>query len=147
MGSTATIPELSLTSTLVFRVGASLFGCDIREAQEIVPYRACTRLPGAPAHVRGLINVRGVIVTVIDLGIRLDPTRAPIQEGTTLLVRYRDRLVGVVVDEVLDVRGLAVEEGRGQESGAAIVRGVATIDDGAVVVLDLEGLIKQVLLS
>ena len=147
MGSTATIPELSLSSTLVFRVGASLYGCDIRDAQEIVPYRACTRLPGAPAHVRGLINVRGTIVTVIDLGVRLDPSREPMQDGTTLLIRYRDRLVGVVVDEVLDVRGLAVDEGRGKESGGAIVFGVATIDDAAVVVLDLEGLIKQVLLS
>jgi hypothetical protein len=83
LGSTATIPELSLSSTLVFRVGASLYGCDIRDAQEIVPYRACTRLPGAPAHVCGLINVRGTIVTVIDLGVRLDPSREPIQDGTT----------------------------------------------------------------
>jgi purine-binding chemotaxis protein CheW len=136
-----------LSSTLVFRVGASLYGCDIRYAQEIVSYTPCTRLPGAPAHVRGLINVRGTIVTVIDLGVRLDPSREPTEEGTTLLIRYRDRLVGVVIDEVMDVRGLAVDAGRGKESGGAIVSGVATIDDAAVVVLDLEGLIKQVLLS
>ena len=95
----------------------------------------------------GLINIRGTIVTVMDLGVRLDPTRAPAEQGTILLVRYRDRLVGIVVDEVVDVRALDVDEGRAAQSGGAIARGVATIDDAAVVILDLEALIKQVLLA
>jgi purine-binding chemotaxis protein CheW len=144
---TTSLPELRLSSTLVFRVGGSLHGCDIRDAQEIVPFRPPTRLPGAPAYVLGLINIRGTIVTVIDLGVRLDPTRTPTEQGTILLVRYHDRLVGVVVDEVVDVRALDVDEGRAAQSGGAIARGVATIDDAAVVILDLEALIKQVLLA
>jgi purine-binding chemotaxis protein CheW len=138
-----------LSPTLLFRVGANLYGCDITEAQEIIPLRPMTRLPGAPAFVRGLINMRGTIVTVLDLGVRLDPTRAPAQEGSILLVRHRDRLVGLVVEEVADVRALEWETGDRAASvgGGAIVKGVATVDGAAVVVLDLDALIKQVLLA
>ena len=62
--------------TLLFRVGGRLYGCDISDAQEIIPLRPMTRLPGAPAFVRGLINMRGTIVTVLDLRARLDPSAA-----------------------------------------------------------------------
>lgn len=148
MDSTTSTPEEILTATLLFRVGEVLYGCDIAEPQEIIPLRRATRLPGAPAFVRGLINVRGNIITVIDLGVRLDASRAPAEQGSILLVRHRDRLVGVVVDEVVDVRGLDVDDSH-QAPGpaAAITKGVATIDDAAVVVLDLDALITQVLLA
>jgi purine-binding chemotaxis protein CheW len=132
---------------LLFRVGDRLYGCDIGEAQEIIPLRALTRLPGAPPYVRGLINMRGTIVTVLDLGVRLDASRAPAREGSILLVRHRDRLVGLIVDEVADVRPLDVELTDVASSGNAIVRGVATADDAPVVLLDLDALIKQVLLT
>jgi purine-binding chemotaxis protein CheW len=131
--------------TLLFRVGATTYGCGLAEAREIIALRPMTRLPGSPAFVRGLINMRGTIVTVVDLGVRLDPQRRPAQDGSILLVRHRDRLVGVVVDEVLDVRGLEFEGDSPADGG--IVRGVATVDDGAVVILDLDVLITQVLLS
>jgi purine-binding chemotaxis protein CheW len=107
-----------------------------------------TRLPGAPAYVRGLINMRGTIVTVLDLGVRVDPSRAVTRDGSILLVRHGERLVGVVVEEVLDVRVLDIEDGDAAKSGGgAIVRGVASVDGGAVVVLDFAALITQVLLS
>lgn len=128
-------------------MGEVLYGCDISEPQEIIPVRPTTRLPGAPAFVRGLINVRGIIVTVIDLGVRLDPARTPAERGSILLVRHRDRLVGVVVDEVVDVRALDVDESHDAPGGADITKGVATIDDAAIVVLDLSALISQFLLA
>ena len=78
-----------------------------REAREIIPLRPTTRLPGAPPFVRGLINMRGTIVTVLDLGARLDPTSGPTRRGSILLVRHRDRVVGLVVDQVSDVRVLS----------------------------------------
>jgi purine-binding chemotaxis protein CheW len=144
---TASIPEVAGPSTLLFRVGGVVYGCDVAETQEIIPLRPLTRLPGAPACVRGLMNVRGTIVTVLDLGVRLDPARSPAQEGSILLVRHRDRLVGVVVEEVLDVRPLELDASRAGEAGSAIVRGIAAVNDDAVVVLDLDAMIKQVLLS
>src|ERR1700748_1944339 len=93
LDSTTSIPDAVASPTLLFRVGANLYGCDIAEAREIIPLRPATRLPGAPAFVRGLINIRGMIVTVLDLGQRLDPKRGPTKTGSILLVRYHDRVV------------------------------------------------------
>lgn len=139
-----------------------MYGCHISDAQEIIPLRRTTRLPGAPPFVRGLINVRGTIVTVLDLPVRFDAARPPTVDGSILLVRHDERLVGVVVNEVVDVRPLAVEAPDGDEgtapggaanaeaeegSSATIVRGVASVDDAAVVILDLDALIMQVLLA
>jgi purine-binding chemotaxis protein CheW len=150
LASTASIPELaelSISPTLLFRVGASLYGCDIRDTQEIIPLRSMTRLPGAPAYVRGLINVRGVIVTVLDLATRLNVDAArTTEEGSILLVRHRDHLVGAMVDAVSDVRVLEVDRD-GAPTPGGVVRGVATVDGAAVIVLDLDALIQQVLLS
>jgi len=139
---------MTATPTLLFRVGAGLFGCDTTNVQEIIPPRPSTRLPGAPRFVRGLINIRGTIVTVLDLGVRLAATEEPASDGSILLVRYRDRVVGLSVDEVADVRLLDVErdESAGSSTGG-IVRGMASVDDAPVVVLDLDTLIQQVLLT
>jgi len=131
-------------------VGASLYGCDIADAREIIPLRPATRLPGAPAFVRGLINIRGTIVTVMDLGLRLDPKRGPTKAGSILVVRHNDRVVGLIVDRVEDVRALTtIVDGAdaGVKGGAAgIVKGIATSNDATVVILDLGALIEQVLL-
>lgn len=140
---------------LLFRVGQTIYGCDVGAAQEIITLRQCTRLPGAPAFVRGLVNVRGTIVTVLDLRLRLDPGRAPSDAGAVLLVRQGQRLVGVVVDEVVDVKALVVETTEATDAGGALVRGVGrpVVSEGdegpreSVVVLDIEALIRQVLLS
>ena len=139
---------MTSTSTLLFRVGAGLFGCDTTNVQEIIPPRPSTRLPGAPRFVRGLINIRGTIVTVLDLGVRLGAADESPSDGSILLVRHRDRVVGLSVDEVADVRLLDVEqdETAGSSTGG-IVRGVASVDDTPVVVLDLDTLIQQVLLT
>jgi purine-binding chemotaxis protein CheW len=150
LDSTTSIPDEVASPTLLFRVGGSLYGCDIADAREIIPLRPATRLPGAPAFVRGLINIRGTIVTVMDLGLRLDPKRGPTKAGSILVVRHNDRVVGLVVDRVEDVRALTtIVDGAdaGVKGGAAgIVKGIATSNDATVVILDLEALIKQVLL-
>jgi purine-binding chemotaxis protein CheW len=143
--STPTL-EPTATPTLVFRVGDVVYGCDIGDAQEILPLRPASRLPGAPAYVRGLINVRGTIVTLLDVAVRLDPSRVPLESGSILLIRYRERLVGLAVEEVVDVHELDVDTTAGAGAGA-ITRGVATADGVTVVVLDLDALIRQVLLS
>ena len=150
MDSIAQIPDAPTFPTLLFRVGRDLYGSKVTSAQEAIPLRNTTRVPGAPAYVRGLINLRGTIVTVIDLGARLDATHTGSDEGSILLVRQNggDRIVGVVVDEVLDVRSLAIDEDA-TPAGArgGMTRGLTMIDDTTVVILDLDALISKVLLS
>jgi purine-binding chemotaxis protein CheW len=132
--------------TLLFRVGETTYGCDIGLTQEIIPLRPLTRLPGAPPFVRGLINMRGTIVTVLDLLARLEPSRGQTTAGSIVLVRHEERLVGVIVEEVLDVRVLPMDDADADSGASAITQRVATVDGTPVIILDLGAIIAQVLL-
>ena len=133
--------------TLLFRVAGKVYGCDIEAVREIIPYRRATRLPGAPSFVQGLINLRGTIVTVLDLGTRLDPTRPAVRDGSIILATHGTRVVGVAVDEVMDVQ--AIEEEHVESHGGArdaLIRGLGHLEDGVVVLVDIHTLVTQVLL-
>jgi purine-binding chemotaxis protein CheW len=149
LASTASITDRAQGRTLLFRVGTTVYGCDIGAVREILPYRRATRLPGAPAFVQGLINIRGTIVTVLDLGARLEPGRECVTEGSVILAEYGNRSVGVVVEEVMDVRVLAEADGAlpPEQGDGDVVRAVGHADDTVVVLLDMHALIKQVLLA
>jgi purine-binding chemotaxis protein CheW len=148
-------PNVALASaarrTLLFRVGTAVYGCDIDDIREIVPYRQATRLPGAPSYVTGLINLRGTIVTVLDLGARLDGMRERVADGSIMLVALpgNNRLVGVAVQEVMDVRvvGTSDDDVIADSAGTDAVRGLALVDGGTVILLDIHSLVRQVLLS
>ena len=83
---------------LLFSVGEQVYGCDIGAVREIIPQRAATRLPGAPPFVTGLINLRGTIVTVLDLGRRLERGDAARGEGSVILCEVGTKLVGLAHD-------------------------------------------------
>ncbi len=140
------------TRTLLFRVGARVYGCDIDCVREIIPWRRATRLPGAPAHGQGLVNLRGTIITVLDLAARLEPDASAPEEAdasrSIILVDYGSRVVGAAVDEVMDVQGVVpepVEEASGGARGG-LVRGLGHLEGEVVVLLDIHMLITQVLL-
>jgi purine-binding chemotaxis protein CheW len=136
------------TRTLLFRVAGRVYGCDIDVVREIIPFRRATRLPGAPSHVQGLINLRGTIVTVLDLGRRIDPTRPLLEDGSIILVEHGPRLVGVAVDEVMDVRALDAErvEAATGDTRGGLVRELGELEGDVVVLLDIHMLVTQVLL-
>ena len=144
-------PVAGARRTLLFRVGSTVYGCDIDDIREIVPFRRATRLPGAPNYVQGLINLRGTIVTVLDLGARLDPSHPPVAEGSIMLVAMpgNNRLVGMAVQEVMDVRivGDSSDDVIADSAGNDAVRGLARVDGGTVILLDIHSLVRQVLLS
>ena len=148
LASTETLPEArSITRTLLFRVAGKVYGCDIDAVREIIPYRRATRLPGAPPFVQGLINLRGTIVTVLDLGARIDAARPPVRDGSIILATHGTRVVGVAVDEVMDVQGIS-EEHVEAHGGArdALIRGLGHLESDVVVLLDIHSLVTQVLL-
>jgi purine-binding chemotaxis protein CheW len=133
--------------TLLFRVAGKTYGCDIDAVREIIPYRRATRLPGAPSYVQGLINLRGTIVTVLDLGTRLELAREPVRDGSIILATHGARVVGVAVDEVMDVQAIS-EEHVEAHGGArdALIRGLGHLENGVVVLIDIHTLVTQVLL-
>jgi purine-binding chemotaxis protein CheW len=131
--------------TLLFRAGTAVYGCDIGAVREIVPVRQATRLPGTPAFVDGLVNLRGTILTVIDLGARLEGVRGPVEDGSVVVVHVGGRHLGLVVSEVMDVTPLRVDpppEDRADE----VVRGLGHLGDTVVIILDIPALVGQVLL-
>jgi purine-binding chemotaxis protein CheW len=92
---------------LTFRLGAEEYGIEILRVQEIRSYEPPTRIAGAPHFVRGVVNLRGVIVPVIDLRLKLQCDSADCGDTTAVIVlNVRGRVAGAVVDAVSDVIGL-----------------------------------------
>jgi len=127
-----------------FKVDGLLFGVAVAGVQEVLRYQDMTGVPRAPEAVHGLINLRGQIVTALDLRCRLG--MAPRAEETlpmNVIVRSRGEVVSLLVDEigdVIDTAGLESEPApanlpsRVQE----VVRGVLPLPDGILLVLDAD---------
>jgi purine-binding chemotaxis protein CheW len=103
-------PAADMRRVLVFAVAGRTRCSEIDEVREIVPITPTTRLPGAPHYVRGLINLRGVLVTVMDAALCLYGVAADGPEASILLVERRGRLAGVIVDNVFDIQSLPAVE-------------------------------------
>ena len=134
---------------LTFTLGDENYGVDILKVQEIRCYDAVTRLPDAPDYIKGVINLRGTIVPVIDLRLKLRLAEARYDSFTVMIVlNVEDRVVGIVVDSVSDVVPLAAEQVRSTpEFGAAVdtrfIAGIGTLDDRMLILLDIETLLDS----
>lgn len=106
-------PPQEMRRVLVFAVAGRTRCADVEDVREIVPITATTRLPGAPRYVRGLINLRGSLVTVMDASMCLYGVPAESPDASILLVERRGRLAGVIVDSVFDIQSLPVVEVEG----------------------------------
>ncbi|HWE43999.1 MAG TPA: chemotaxis protein CheW [Gemmatimonadaceae bacterium] len=135
---------------LLFALGEQVYGCDIATVREIIPQRRPTRLPGAPAFVCGLINLRGTIVTVIDLARRLERSAGARPDGSYIMIEMGTKLVGIAVDDVMDVRALTeneIEAATADQTRGGVVHGMGRLgDERMVVLLDVITLARQVLL-
>jgi purine-binding chemotaxis protein CheW len=103
-------PVVDMRRVLVFTLAGRARCCAIDEVREIVPITGTTRLPGAPHYVRGLINLRGSLVTVMDAALCLYGVPADDTVASILLVEYRGRMAGVIVDNVFDIQSLPAVE-------------------------------------
>lgn len=133
-------------------VGEHLIGVPIGAVREVVPPRPFTPLPGTTEWVCGLVNLRGRLVTVIDLAARLGlPPAAARAEHSIVIVQHGHRQVGMAVDDVHRVvqvdraRLEAVGEAlRGVRLDRAYLRGVGEVGDRVFVAVDPDELLKPV---
>jgi purine-binding chemotaxis protein CheW len=132
---------------LTFRLGAESYGIEILKVQEIRGYETPTAIANAPAFIKGVINLRGVIVPVLDLRIKFRLPQATYDEFTVVIIlNLAGRVVGVVVDSVSDVLTLAVDLIRPPPEFASAtfdtkyITGLATVDDRMLILLDIERL-------
>ena len=96
---------------LVFKLGSEEYGVDILKVQEIRGYEKVTPIPRSPDYLKGVVNLRGTIVAVIDLRIRFGmPDPAYDSLTVVIVLRIAGRVVGAVVDAVSDVVRLAENE-------------------------------------
>lgn len=134
---------------LSFTLGEEQYGVDILKVQEIRGYDAVTRVPDAPDYIKGVINLRGTIVPVIDLRLKLHLKEARYDAFTVMIVlNVEQRVVGIVVDSVSDVIPLNSEQIRPTpEFGAAVdtrfIAGIGTQDDRMLILLDIETLLDS----
>jgi purine-binding chemotaxis protein CheW len=109
-GTLATPPAVDMRRMLVFSIAGRARCAPVESVREVVPITATTRLPGAPSYVRGLINLRGTLITVMDAALCLYGVEADDALASILLVEHRGRIAGVIVDNVFDIQSLPASE-------------------------------------
>lgn len=134
---------------LTFTLGDEAYAIDILKVQEIQGYGGVTRIARAPEFIKGVINLRGTIVPIVDLRERFGVGDLVYNEFTIMIILHLEqRTVGIVVDSVSDVTGLSDEDIRPAPSFSAAVdtqyiRGLADADQTMLIVLDIDGLMTD----
>jgi purine-binding chemotaxis protein CheW len=135
---------------LTFRLGGEEYGLGILAVQEIRGWSPVTAIPHAPRWLLGVINLRGVVVPVIDLRLKLALERADYNEFTVVIIlNVGARVVGIVVDGVSDVITLRAEQIRpapslGGNADTSHITGFATLDERLRILIDIERLMAGV---
>jgi purine-binding chemotaxis protein CheW len=136
---------------LTFMLNGEEYGVDILRVQEIKGWESATEIPNTPPYIRGVINLRGTIVPVIDLRRRFELEAIEYTNTTVIIVlRIRsgdgEKTMGFIVDAVSDVYNVTQEQMKAApEFGGQVrtdyVKGLATVDDKMVILLDIDQLV------
>jgi purine-binding chemotaxis protein CheW len=134
---------------LTFTLGAEEYGIEILKVQEIKGYSAITHIPNAPAHVKGVMNLRGTVVPVVDLRAKFGMEAVEYSKFTVIIVvMVGQKIAGLVVDAVSDVLNIQQSEVRpapdfGARSDTRFISGVASIGDKLAVLVDIDKLLTE----
>jgi purine-binding chemotaxis protein CheW len=138
---------------LTFRLGSEEYGIDILRVQEIRSYEPPTRIANSPVFLKGVVNLRGVIVPIVDLRLKLGCETADYNGFTVVIVlNVRGRVVGAVVDSVSDVLELNKEQIKpapelNSNIDASFITGIGTVKSGDVermlILMDIEALMSS----
>ncbi|NVK73594.1 chemotaxis protein CheW [Marinomonas sp. CT5] len=145
-GNTSSMPAKEF---LTFVLGDEAYALDIMTVKEIRGYESATKIANAPDYIKGVINLRGDIVPIVDLRIKFNIGEATYNEWTiVIMLNVRDRVVGIVVDGVSDVMNLEAEDIKpAPEFGVAFdsryLHGLAALEDQMVIIVDIEELISS----
>jgi purine-binding chemotaxis protein CheW len=132
---------------LTFTLGKEEYGIEILKVQEIRGYEAVTRIANAPEFIKGVVNLRGIIVPVVDMRIKFKLGEANYDQFTVVIIlNVAGRVVGMVVDGVSDVIQLAAERIRPAPDFSAssfdtsYITGLGTMDERMLILVDIEKL-------
>ena len=133
---------------LTFRLDQEEYGIDILKVQEIRGYEPPTRVADAPPFIKGVVNLRGTIVPIVDMRLKFNCAKAEYDSFTVVIIlNLRQRIVGIVVDSVSDVMELPPDSVKAApdidsviDSGA--VMGLGSLGDRMLILLDIERLMS-----
>ena len=134
---------------VTFLVDDSIYGVDINLVREIKQWSPTTVLPNQPHYTKGVLNLRGTIVPILDLRLKFHLSKAEYNDFTVMIIlNVADRGVGIVVDGVSDVIDLPEESIRpAPEIGGSVdsqhITGIGTVDNRMLILLDIEKLITS----
>ena len=134
---------------LTFRLGHEEYGIDILKVQEIRGYEEPTHIANSPAFIKGVVNLRGVIVPIVDLRMRFGCERVDYNDFTvSVVLNIGQRVIGAVVDSVSDVLEIAPESVKAApEIQSAIdsrfITGIGQVGERMLILLDIESLITS----
>jgi purine-binding chemotaxis protein CheW len=135
------------TEVLSFRLGGEEYAISILKVQEIRGYDAVTRIANTPEYLKGVVNLRGIIVPVIDMRIKLNIGKATYDAFTVVIVlNINHHTIGMVVDSVSDVVTLTPEQIKpAPDLGATVsgeyLQGLGTVDERMLILLDIDRLL------
>lgn len=134
---------------LAFKLGQEEYGIDILKVQEIRGYESVTRIANAPEFIKGVVNLRGTIVPIVDMRIKFD-LGTPVYDQFTVVIilNVAGRVVGMVVDSVSDVMTLSPEQIRpapemGSVFNSNYLIGLGTLDDRMLILVDIDRLMSS----
>jgi purine-binding chemotaxis protein CheW len=133
---------------LTFRLDKEEYGIDILKVQEIRGYEPPTRIANAPPFIKGVVNLRGTIVPIVDMRLKFNCSQAQYDSFTVVIIlNLRQRIVGIVVDSVSDVMQLTPDDLRAAPEvesmiGSDAVLGLGSLGDRMLILLDIEKLMS-----
>ena len=134
---------------LAFKLGAEEYGIDILKVQEIRGYEAVTRIANAPEFIKGVINLRGIIIPVVDMRIKFKLGTPTYDQFTVVIIlSIAGRVMGMVVDSVSDVTTLTPDQVKpapdmGTAFSADYLIGLGTIDERMLILVDIDRLMSS----
>jgi purine-binding chemotaxis protein CheW len=145
-----TTKENVTREVLAFRLGEEKYGIDILAVQEICGCESVTRIANSPDFIKGVMNLRGVIVPIVDMRIKLNLTSATYNATTVVIVlNLRKQTVGMVVDSVSDVTNFTPDHVRpapdmGSSLGTDYITRLGTLHDRMLILTDVVELMSSV---
>jgi purine-binding chemotaxis protein CheW len=133
---------------LTFRLDQEEYGIDILKVQEIRGYERPTRIANAPHFIKGVVNLRGTIVPIVDMRLKFNCSKADYNAFTVVIIlNLGSRIVGIVVDSVSDVMELPAESLKSAPDvesliGSDSVTGLGSLGDRMLILLDIEKLMS-----
>jgi purine-binding chemotaxis protein CheW len=136
--------DVSASEFLTFRLGEEEYGLEILKVQEIRGYEAVTAIAQVPEFIKGVINLRGTIVPIVDMRIKLGLATVEYNQFTVVIILNVARhVIGLVVDGVSDVTMLRADQIRpapdlGSALNTGYITGLGTVDDRMIILVDIE---------